>query len=76
MGNAFRAKVIDANTEHFIFEITGAVAKIEQFIAILRPLGLTETCCTGIAVMKRAPWWMWRVSSSPSVHSFWSTAGQ
>gem|GEM_PF-5075989 len=42
MANAFRAKVIDANTEHLIFEIAGAVAKIEQFIAIMRPLGLTE----------------------------------
>jgi acetolactate synthase-1/3 small subunit len=47
--------VIDANTEHFIFEITGRVSKIEQFIAIMKPLGLVEICRTGIAAMNRGP---------------------
>jgi acetolactate synthase I/III small subunit len=55
LAEAFRAKVIDANTEHFIFEITGAVAKIEQFIAIMKPLGLVEVCRTGVAAMNRGP---------------------
>ncbi|PZO81503.1 MAG: acetolactate synthase small subunit [Mesorhizobium amorphae] len=55
LGDAFRAKVIDANTEHFIFEITGAVSKIEQFIAIMAPLGLVEVCRTGVAAMNRGP---------------------
>jgi len=53
LADAFRAQVIDANTEHFIFEITGRVAKIEQFIAIMRPLGLVEICRTGVAAMNR-----------------------
>jgi acetolactate synthase I/III small subunit len=53
LAEAFRAKVIDANTEHFIFEITGAVSKIEQFIAIMAPLGLVEVCRTGVAAMNR-----------------------
>jgi acetolactate synthase-1/3 small subunit len=55
LADAFRAQVIDANTEHFIFEITGRVSKIEQFIAIMRPLGLVEICRTGIAAMNRGP---------------------
>jgi len=55
LADAFRAKVIDANTEHFIFEITGAVSKIEQFIAIMGPLGLVEVCRTGVAAMNRGP---------------------
>jgi len=55
LADAFRAKTIDANTEHFIFEITGAVAKIEQFIAIMKPLGLVEVCRTGVAAMNRGP---------------------
>jgi acetolactate synthase-1/3 small subunit len=55
LADAFRASVIDANTEHFIFEITGRVSKIEQFIAIMKPLGLTEVCRTGIAAMNRGP---------------------
>ena len=53
LAEAFRAKVIDANTGHFIFEITGAVAKIEQFIGIMAPLGLVEVCRTGVAAMNR-----------------------
>jgi acetolactate synthase-1/3 small subunit len=55
LAEAFRAKVIDANTEHFIFEITGKVSKIEQFIAIMQPLGLVEVCRTGVAAMNRGP---------------------
>jgi acetolactate synthase-1/3 small subunit len=53
LADAFRAQVIDANTEHFIFEITGRVSKIEQFITIMRPLGLVEVCRTGVAAMNR-----------------------
>src|ERR1700758_947829 len=32
LADAFRARVIDAGPESFIFEITGATEKIEQFI--------------------------------------------
>lgn len=53
LADAFRASVIDANTEHFIFEITGRVSKIEQFISIMKPLGLVEVCRTGVAAMNR-----------------------
>ena len=55
LAEAFRANVIDANTEHFIFELTGRVSKIEQFIAIMQPLGLVEVCRTGVAAMNRGP---------------------
>ena len=53
LADAFRAKVIDANTEHFIFELTGKSSKIDQFIAIMKPLGLIEICRTGVAAMNR-----------------------
>lgn len=53
LADAFRAQVIDANTEHFTFEITGRVSKIEQFISIMRPLGLVEVCRTGVAALNR-----------------------
>ncbi|MDI7863679.1 acetolactate synthase small subunit [Rhizobiaceae bacterium n13] len=55
LADAFRAKVIDANVEHFVFEITGKVSKIDQFVAIMKPLGLIEVCRTGIAAMNRGP---------------------
>jgi acetolactate synthase-1/3 small subunit len=53
LADAFRATVIDANVDHFVFEITGRTSKIEQFISIMGPLGLTEVCRTGIAAVSR-----------------------
>lgn len=53
LAEAFGATVADANTGHFVFEITGRAQKVEQFIAILTPLGLVEVCRTGIAAMNR-----------------------
>jgi acetolactate synthase I/III small subunit len=53
LADAFKATVVDANVEHFIFEITGRTSKIEQFIAIMAPLGLVEVCRTGVAAMSR-----------------------
>lgn len=55
LADAFRAQVIDATTEHFVFEITGRTSKIEQFIAIMQPLGLVEVCRTGVAALNRGP---------------------
>ena len=55
LAEAFEAKVIDATTEHFVFELTGRTNKIEQFIAIMAPLGLVEVCRSGVAAMARGP---------------------
>jgi acetolactate synthase-1/3 small subunit len=53
LADAFRARVIDAGTESFIFEITGASEKIEQFIALMLPLGLVEVSRTGVVAIAR-----------------------
>ncbi|SKA36413.1 acetolactate synthase small subunit [Consotaella salsifontis] len=53
LADAFKAEVIDANTEHFVFQITGRVSKVDQFIAIMAPLGLVELCRTGVAALTR-----------------------
>lgn len=53
LAEAFRANVIDASIEHFTFEITGRLSKIEQFISIMEPLGLVEVCRTGVAAVSR-----------------------
>jgi acetolactate synthase I/III small subunit len=55
LADAFRAQVIDASTEHFVFEITGKQSKIEQFIALMQPLGLVEVARTGLAAISRGP---------------------
>ena len=53
LADAFRARVIDAGTESFIFEITGATEKVEQFINLMLPLGLVEVSRTGVAAIGR-----------------------
>ena len=55
LADAFRARVIDATTESFVFEITGNSAKISQFIDLMRPLGLVEVSRTGVAAIARGP---------------------
>jgi acetolactate synthase-1/3 small subunit len=53
LADAFKAEVVDATTEHFIFQITGRTSKIEQFVAIMQPMGLVEVCRTGVAALNR-----------------------
>ena len=55
LAEIFRANVIDASVEHFVFEITGRSSKIEQFISIMTELGLVEVSRTGIAAISRGP---------------------
>jgi acetolactate synthase-1/3 small subunit len=53
LADAFRARVIDAGTSSFIFEITGKTDKVEQFISLMVPLGLVEVARTGVAGITR-----------------------
>jgi len=53
IGDAFRARVIDATISSFIFELTGKTRKVEQFIALMEPLGLADVARTGIAAIGR-----------------------
>jgi acetolactate synthase I/III small subunit len=55
LADAFRAKVIDATTESFIFELTGAPRKIDDFVELMRPIGLVEVSRTGVAAISRGP---------------------
>ena len=49
----FRAKVVDSTLQSFIFEITGAPAKIDAFADLMRPLGLVEVSRTGVLSIQR-----------------------
>ncbi|MCC7260464.1 MAG: acetolactate synthase small subunit [Alphaproteobacteria bacterium] len=55
IADIFRARVVDATTESFVFEMTGNSEKIKSFIALMKPLGLTELCRTGVTAMQRGP---------------------
>lgn len=53
IADIFRARSVDATGESFIFEITGASAKVDAFIGLMKPLGLVEVARTGAAAMAR-----------------------
>jgi acetolactate synthase-1/3 small subunit len=53
LADAFRARVVDATTESFVFEMTGDAEKIDAFCALMRPLGLAEICRTGAVAIAR-----------------------
>jgi acetolactate synthase I/III small subunit len=53
LADAFRARVVDATNASFVFELTGKTGKVEQFIALMQPLGLVEVVRTGIAAISR-----------------------
>ncbi|RXF74344.1 acetolactate synthase small subunit [Hansschlegelia zhihuaiae] len=53
IAEAFRARVIDATVESFVFELTGKPDKLDQFILLMTPLGLIEVARTGVAAMAR-----------------------
>jgi acetolactate synthase-1/3 small subunit len=55
LGEAFRARVVDATTESFIFELTGKPDKIDEFVDLMRPIGLVEVSRTGVAAISRGP---------------------
>ncbi len=45
--------MVDSTLQSFIFEITGAPAKIDAFVDLMRPLGLVEVARTGVAALAR-----------------------
>ncbi len=53
LSEAFKAKVIDATIESFIFELTGSPTKIDDFVELMRPIGLVEVSRTGVAAITR-----------------------
>lgn len=53
VADIFRARVIDTTLKSFIFELTGASAKIDAFIDLMGPLGLAEVSRTGVLSIHR-----------------------
>ena len=55
LSEAFRARVIDTTHSSFVFELTGASDKIDAFVGLMRPLGLTDVSRTGVVGISRGP---------------------
>jgi acetolactate synthase-1/3 small subunit len=53
LADIFRARALDTTHASFVFEITGAREKINAFIDLMKPLGLTEVSRTGVLSIRR-----------------------
>jgi acetolactate synthase-1/3 small subunit len=53
LADVFRAKVIDAKNDSFVFEVTGNTDKVDTFISLMSGLGLVDVGRTGIVAMTR-----------------------
>jgi acetolactate synthase-1/3 small subunit len=53
LSEVFRAKVIDTTHDSFVFELNGSPRKIDAFIDLMKPLGLSEVSRTGVVAIAR-----------------------
>lgn len=53
LADIYRARVLDATTGSFVFEVTGGRDKIDTFVALMAEVGLIEVARTGIVAIAR-----------------------
>ncbi|MDI9350167.1 MAG: acetolactate synthase small subunit [Candidatus Symbiobacter sp.] len=53
LADIFRARVVDATHNSFVFEMTGSPDKLTAFVKLMQPLGLTDLSRTGIVAISR-----------------------
>ena len=53
IADIFRARVVDSTLESFVFEITGESSKIDAFVELMHPLGLSDVSRSGVAAISR-----------------------
>ncbi|MEN2712263.1 acetolactate synthase small subunit [Sphingomonas sp. NPDC092331] len=53
LAEVYRARVVDATTASFVFEVTGGSEKLDKFVELMRDLGLVEVARTGIVAIAR-----------------------
>jgi acetolactate synthase-1/3 small subunit len=51
--NLFRGRVVDVARQSVIVELSGPEEKVEAFIDLVRPYGISELARTGVIAMKR-----------------------
>ena len=49
----FRARVVTATPENYVFEVTGDSGKVEAFLDVVRPYGIDEMVRTGKVALHR-----------------------
>ncbi|WP_174279589.1 acetolactate synthase small subunit [Sphingomonas bacterium] len=53
LADIYRARVLDATTGSFVFEVTGGRDKIDTFVALMAEVGLIEVARTGVVAIAR-----------------------
>ena len=53
LADIYRARVLDATTSSFVFEVTGGRDKIDTFVHLMAEVGLVEVARTGIVAIAR-----------------------
>ena len=53
IADIFRARAVDSTLDSFIFEVVGKSQKVNAFVELMRPLGLTEVSRTGVVAIAR-----------------------
>lgn len=53
LADVYRARVVDATTSSFVFEVTGGSEKIDTFVSLMREVGLVEVARTGVVAIAR-----------------------
>ena len=53
LADVFRANVVDATNDSFVFEVTGHTDKVAAFVKVMEPLGVVDVGRTGVVAMPR-----------------------
>ena len=53
IADIFKARVVDATLNSFVFEMTGTAAELDDFIGLMRQLGLVDVSRTGAAAISK-----------------------
>jgi acetolactate synthase I/III small subunit len=53
MADIYKLRVVDATLDSFVFEMTGTTAEIDEFVDLMRPLGIREVVRTGVTAIAK-----------------------
>ncbi|MEI8396578.1 MAG: acetolactate synthase small subunit [Rhodospirillaceae bacterium] len=53
IADIFKARVVDATLNSFVFELTGTASELSDFIGLMAQLGLVEISRTGVVAISR-----------------------
>jgi acetolactate synthase-1/3 small subunit len=55
IADIFRAKIVDVTHSTYTLEITGDEGKVQAFIELLQPVGISEVASSGVVAIARSP---------------------